>query len=491
MGADGPLLLGIDNGLTATKAALFDTAGRTVGLAHLPTHLTTSGRGFSEIGMSQLWDTTCAAVRQVLATTGTPANRVVAVGLSGHGNGLYRLDRAQRPIEPAFSSMDHRALAFTAALDPETEQALKHITLQKVWSGQPGSLLRWLRDHHPEDYHETGTAFLCKDWIRYCLTGELATDLTDVSAAGLFDNRNRRYSAEALALLKIPEAEAWLPPAFRSTDSVGRIRPDAAAATGLAAGTPVVGGLFDVAANPLGSGLVAEGQFCMVAGTWSINLALSRTPREPLAVRQCTLYGDDLHYSFIDSSATSASNLTWFLDKVLGGQCSYAEFGQAIERFAPHEVDSLFLPFVNGGLRDDDPGAMFLGLRAAQGRDELLRAIAEGIGLAHRYHIHNLRQEGLTGQHVLFTGGASRNEPWCRLMADILQLPLVVPACVETGALGASVVAAVGSGLFASVSAAVTEMVHVRSRYQPDANHSATYQDKFERFCAAISRLSP
>jgi len=235
---------------------------------------------------------------------------------------------------------------------------------------------------------------------------------------------------------------------------------------------------------------VDEGRFCTVGGTWSLNIALSRQPHIPTAIRQCTIYADETLYSNIDSSATSAANLEWLLRQAFGGGVTYADFERALTESQPTDTAPIFLPFVYGGLRDDDPGGGFLGLRSSHGRDDLLRAVAEGIAFAHRYHIENLRREGLTGDRVLFTGGASRNRPLCQLLADVLKLPVTVPASDETGALGASMVAAVGIGAFPHVRDAAAQMVRERETYRPKPDHSELHDRRYDRFLAALDWLS-
>ncbi|MBM4457611.1 MAG: carbohydrate kinase [Chloroflexi bacterium] len=484
------LLLGVDAGLTTIKAVLFDLDGQTVAVARVPTPLTADPTGRSEIDMAAQWDATCRAIRSALAQADADARQIAGIGLSGHGNGAYLLDRAGAALEPAISSMDHRALSLLKAVSPAVRAALRELTFQTLWSGQPGLILRWLRQHEPARYRQIGTVLFCKDWLRYCLTGVIATDVTDVSASGLYAVGARAYDATICELLGIPEARAWLPEARPSHQVIGPVTAAAAEQTGLAAGTPVVAGLFDVTANALGAGLVDEGRFCTVGGTWSLNIGLSRRPRVPTAIRQCTIYADEGLYSNIDSSATSAANLEWFHRRALGDGATYVDFERALTEARPAAAAPLFLPFVYGGLRDDDPGGGFLGLRSSHGRADLLIAVAEGIAFAHRYHIENLRREGLTGDRVLFTGGASRNAPLCQLLADILGLPVTVPASDETGALGAGMVAAVGIGAFPHVRAAAAQMAHERETYLPDPAVREHHDRRYGRFLAALDWLS-
>jgi L-xylulokinase len=484
------LLLGIDAGLTAIKAVLFDRTGQTVAVARVATPLVADSTGRSEINMAAQWAATCSAIRSALEQAGADAGQIAGIGVSGHGNGAYLLDRDGAALGPAISSMDHRALPILNAFAPAPRADLRELTLQTLWSGQPGMILRWLRQHEPARYRQIGAVLFCKDWLRYCLTGVLTTDFTDASASGLYAIRPRAYDPAIFDRLEIPEAGPWLPQVRPSDQVIGAVQAAAAQPTGLAAGTPVVAGLFDVTANALGSGLVDEGRFCAVGGTWSLNIALSRQPRVPVAIRQCTIYADETLYSYIDSSATSAANLEWFLRRVLGDNASYADLERALTATQPTDTAPLFLPFIYGGLRDDDPGAGFLGLRSSHTRADLLRAIAEGIAFAHRYHIENLRREGLSGNRVLFTGGASRNRPLCQTLTDVLQRPVTTPAAEETGALGAAIVAALGIGAYRSVKEAVGHLVHERDSFLPDPVRAETYARQYKRFLNALDWLS-
>ena len=369
------LLLGVDAGLTAIKAVLFDLSGRTIAVARASTPLVADATGRSEIDMAAQWGATCRAIRSALGQTGAHPGQIAGIGVSGHGNGAYLLDHGGAAVGPAVSSMDHRALPVLNAFDLTTRAALRNLTLQTLWSGQPGLILRWLRQNEPGRYEQIEALLFCKDWLRYCLTGVIASDYTDISASGLYAVQARAYDAVILELLGIAEARAWLPEVRPSHQVTGVVQAGAAEQTGLTAGTPVVAGLFDVTANTLGAGLTDEGQFCSVGGTWSLNVALSRDPRVPTAIRQCTIYADETLYSNIDSSATSAANLEWFLRRALGESVTYQDFERALSAAQPADTAPLFLPFVCGGLRDDDPGGSFLGLRSAHSRDDLLVAV--------------------------------------------------------------------------------------------------------------------
>jgi L-xylulokinase len=260
--------------------------------------------------------------------------------------------------------MDHRALPFLGTIPEDVQEWLRQATLQHLWEAQPGILLRWIKEFELDQYKKIAHILFCKDWIRFNLTGALGTEYSDISGGGLLNNTTRRYEMSILEALGIPEAFDCLPEIHASTTVVGKITPQAANCTGLLSGTPVVSGLFDVVANPIGSGLTAPGRLCSIMGTWNINVALSENPVIPTKIRQCTIFGDDRYYACIDSSTTSASNLEWVLKNVLHGSIGYEEFESIISHYKSGDLTLQFMPFLHGGLRPGNPGAAFIGLNS-------------------------------------------------------------------------------------------------------------------------------
>lgn len=481
-------LLGIDCGLTATKAVLYDLQGAQLGIASIPTQTVSTQAGYCEIDMDGQWGLCCSVIKEVLERTAIRPSDIAAIGTSAYGNGLHMLDRSGRPLGNGFTSMDHRAADLVAAFPEDRLPELKNLTLQNIWDGQPAMLAGWLKRHQPERYAQIGAILLCKDWIQYCLTGNISSEFTDISGAGVLNNTTKTYDDRILELLGVPELRDALPDVLESSEAAGTVTAEAVRQTGLTEGIPVVGGLFDLIANSIGSGLIRPGQLCTIAGTWNIYLALGTQPIVPDRSRQCTIYGDSDVFCYIDSSATSASNLEWFLAQILNGSCSYEEFEQVIA--APRNAEVFFLPFIHSGFRNEHPGAMFYGLKNIHGRDDMLRAIAEGIIFAHTYQLRNLEFDGVEhGDTVIFTGGASRNQAWCQMFADIMQLTVAVPAAEQTGTLGDCIVAGVGAGVFPSIRDAIAQMVSIREVYEPRPNYAEGYRKKYDRFVDLLNRM--
>ena len=475
------LFLGIDNGLTRIKTAIYSTDGNLLRSAYSPTRVTMEKGGKSEINMHEQWNGTISAIRSLFEDDQFSPNDIQCIGVSGFGNGLFALNAQGEVFQPAISSMDYRAEESLKALPIAEKEELTRLSLQKTWTGQTASILYWLKQHQPEVYASISTVFFCKDWIRYCLTGEISSDITDISASGLYNVRTKKYDDVIFNLLNISDIKNALPQIRSAYDIAGTLSKETALITGLVAGTPVISGAFDVASNALGSGLSEAGQFCTIMGTWNIGIGISDQPVQPEHIRQTILYADPQKYALVDSSATSTANLEWFLGNILHKPQNYTLFDQSIADTA-QENEIIFTPFINCGLGSDNPGCSIHNLRNYHEDTDVLRAIAEGILFAHRYHIENIQQEGLKLDSICVTGGGSKNPNWCQMLADILQTEVILPQSEETGILGNCILAATGIGCYANIDESIRAMTKIRHQFTPNANKHDYYKQKYEIF---------
>ena len=271
--------LGLDSGGTRTKAALFTAGGRELCSASVPGAVLSSRPGHAERDMEELWQSACEVIRRVVEKSGVRPEEVAALGICGHGKGLYLWGRDGRPARPGIVSADSRAYRYPELWRAEGRLELaRRRTLQDMLPCHPAALLAWLRDNEPQSFAEIRWVFSCKDYLRFRFTGEAAAELTDSSGSGLLDLRSRRYEPELLELFGLGEIRGALPPLADSGELCGRLSAGAARLCGLLPGTPVSGGMFDIDACALAAGLRGEGELCAVAGTWSINEYLSREP---------------------------------------------------------------------------------------------------------------------------------------------------------------------------------------------------------------------
>ena len=484
-------LLGIDNGATVAKVVIFDLHGHAIQSASEQTAAHYPQPGWTERSTELLWQSTAAAIRAVIGTAGIRPAQIIAIGTCGHGNGIYLLDRHGAPVRPGMLSMDTRATAVVADWQARgVFDAIWPRILQTPYAGQPPALLRWVKQHEPEIYARIGAALPAKDYIKYRLTSALTTDYSDVSATGLLDLRRRDYAPELLAAYGIAEIADALPPIIESCALAGRVTAAAARATGLAQGTPVVGGMFDVNAGVLGAGVIAPGQACVIAGTWSVNAVVTSAPiasRLPIF----NALNTPTTWLMIDASPTSTANLEWFVAQFCAeeraeaqarGVSIYQVCGEQIAAHAPASTSIIFHPFLYGSNVQSAARAGFYGLAGWHTRADMLRALYEGVVYGHLSQIENLLAAGARVDSVRLIGGGARSQLWAQMFADVLDLPLEVPQGSEIGARGAALCAGIGIGVYADYADAATRAVTIERMHAPDPAATARYRAAYAEY---------
>ena len=489
--------LGLDNGGTNTKAALFSQSGEQLAVASTATAALTEAPGFVERDMEEMWRDNCGVIRRVLA--GIDPGDVAGICLCGHGKGLY-LWGEDGPARRGILSADSRAWRYPLDWRADgTEEAAFRISCQHILACQPVSLLAWLRDNEPGTLERTRWVFSCKDYVRFRLTGEARAEITDWSGAGLMDLRARSFSPELLRLFGLEQIRSALPPLCGSLDIAGSVTEEAARATGLRAGTMVVAGMFDIDACALAVGVTDERDICMIAGTWSINEYLRREPVTDGSVLMNSLACIPGYYLVEESSPTSAGNNEWFLRQLLPevkaaaeerGESVYDVANRWAESFRPGDFVPVFLPFLTASNVDPRARAAFLGLNASQDRRHLLRAVYEGIAFSHRYHLEKLLASRPSGGGTIhLAGGAARSAVWTQMFADVCGLPVRTADVTETGALGCAVAAAAALGDYDGPAEAAARMCRLSAPVMPRPEAAAAYDKKYALYRKAIDCL--
>ncbi len=490
----GPVILSIDNGLTATKAVLFTLDGVEAATALEKTLVVDAGDR-SEIDMTQQWRRTASVIRQVVETAGIGADAIAAVGVSGHGAGLYSIDAAGDPVGRAFSSMDHRAQSIIDRWQAEGVSCYAR-TRHHPWAGQPVPQLAWLKRHDPETYTRIRWVLSAKNWTTYRLTGEPSGEVTDASNCGFMNLLSGTYDKVILETFGIADAFEKLPNLHRSSETVGTVTLRAADETGLKVGTPVTAGLFDVIACAAGGGVYDESRYSMIAGTWNINTAFERSLLPAESTVKCSLGADGAHFAFVESSATSACNLEWFVTQVMRRHDPtsptseiYHRMNHEIDAHTVQSADPFYLPFLYPSHLSPDVGGCFAGIRPEHDARHLAHAIYEGVVFAHRQHLDILRRNGMSKQSAVLSGGATNSPAWCRLFSAITGLSIETSRATQVGALGAAAIAAVGTGLHSGLPQAAAAMVRPGGRYEPADRESAIYQERYGRYLELIEVL--
>lgn len=274
--------IGIDNGGSAIKAAVFDESGRELSASQIQIPMDHPNPGFTERDPLAVWNGNCRVIRDAVAGAELSPREIKGVSVCGYGGGLGLLDSADTPVAPFIVSTDTRAQPL---LEEYTENGINsrlyQLTLQNLWAGQQAMLLPWLKKHRPDLLKQAAHMVSIKDYIRYRLTGVLATDYTDASCTNLFHIRNKEFDPEIFELLGIREYFSLASlPVLHSFETAGFITSEAAAQCGLTEGIPVAAGLYDVDSCCLASGILDSSCLCLITGTWSINEYLTNDLEE-------------------------------------------------------------------------------------------------------------------------------------------------------------------------------------------------------------------
>ena len=487
-----PVLLGLDAGQTMTKAALYTLDGNEVAAASQGTRMDSPRPRWAERDMDELWHQVCTAIGAVVTKAGT-AYEVVSVGVCGHNDGLYAIDAHGRPVRPAILAMDSRAHRESSHLSlGDAGAAALALTGQHPSPVSPAAVLRWLRTHEPAAYERTRWTLFCKDWIRFRLTGEVATDVTDASAA-FTDVITRQWSSAALQLFDLADAEGKLPVILDSEYIAGRVHAEAARLTGLTEGIPVIAGAHDVDAAAIGVDAISPGSASLVLGTYSINQVISdRLVPDPRW--QARSFIQPVRWLHMSTSPAGASCLNWAM-RLLG---PWGPNGEPDPRAAITEAVSridrpdtpLFLPFLYGSPHGPDLEGAWLGMRGRHDRGDLLAAVLEGVAFNHRTHMEPLRQAFDLHHPVRVCGGGARSAAWTQILADVLDQPVEVTNSAEAGTRGVAMLAGVGIGAFTDLAQAARHWVQVVRSQHPRPSHTYIRAERYRHYRHAVGQLS-
>jgi L-xylulokinase len=489
-----PSLLGIDSGLTVTKAVIFDVDGTPLAVARRRVTQFIPKARHIERDMDELWSATADAIREAITLSNRPASDIQGVAATAHGDGIYLLDRERKPLGRAILSLDSRAGAVVDQwLESDIADRAIELTGQIPHVSAPSALLAWIRQQEAERFSRIGHFMSCKDWLRFCLTGVIGTDRTEASTS--FTNvKTQDFSQDALRLFGLQDLAHALPPASRSDEIVGRVTREAAGLTGLAEGTPVVAGLHDVTASALGAGGYAKGVVAVIAGTYSINETLSSEPR----VDRRWFCRNGISpgiWNSMSISPASTANYDWFLDKLCAGE---RKEGSSIHALLAPEIDAafarpstaLFHPYLFGSPYGAAASAGFFGLGGWHDRGDMLRAVLEGIAFNHRIHVDALR-DGFAFEEARLAGGVSRNPLVVQMFADVLGMPVTVTETDEAAAWGAALCAGAGARVYTDPRSDPRDVARIAKTCRPDAARRAEYEARYRVFREIADAMTP
>lgn len=483
------LWLGIDCGGSWLKAGLYDQFAHEIAIVRQPLTLITPKPGWAERDMQQLWRCCVDAIAQLITDNQIDHKHIKGVGISAQGKGLFLLDKQGQPLGNAILSSDRRALKIVSDwTQQQIPEQLYPYTRQTLWTGHPVSLLRWLKQHDPQRYQRIGCVMMTHDYLRWRLTGQQACEESNISESNLYNMLNGDWDAGLAQMLDITEITDCLPDIVGSAQICGYITPDAAASSGLMAGTPVVGGLFDVVATALCAGLHDESVLNAVMGTWAVTSGITRGLGEQEALPY--IYGRYIkpdYYIVHEASPTSSANLEWLCAQ--WGGITFADINQQLATLPKAASDILFMPFLYGSNAGLEMTSGFYGLQSLHQREHLLQAVYEGVIFSHMTHLHRMRQRFHNVSGLRVTGGPTHSSLWMQMLADVSGLPVSLPQITEAGCLGAAMAAQVGTEAWPDFDTAQQQLPPVRETLWPDMAARGDYQRKYQRYQLLVSAI--
>jgi xylulokinase len=468
------ITLGIDIGTSGTKTLAIDERGTILASATAEYPCDHPRPGWSEQHPDLWWDATVETIGRVLASGKVRAEDVAGIGLSGQMHGSVFLDDAGAVIRPALLWNDQRTAAECREIEERAggREPLVRMVANPALTGFTAPKLLWVRRHEPKNWERVRQVLLPKDYVRYRLTGTYATEVSDASGTLMLDVANRRWSRELLEKLQLDPG--LLPPCYESPEVSARMSAIAAAATGLKAGTPVVGGGGDQPAGAVGNGIVRQGVVSATMGTSGVVFAhADELGFDPLGRLQRGCHAVPGAWHVMGVVLAAGGSFQWFRNELGKAEVALAKQRGDDPYFlltaeaalaGPGAEGLFFLPYLTGERTPHfDPEARggWIGLTVRHGRPHLIRSLLEGATFAMRDSLELIREMGVAIEQVRVSGGGARNPLWRQIQADIYGSDVHMTNSSEGPAFGVALLAQVGTGGFSSVPEACDATIRV------------------------------
>ncbi len=482
-------LLGIDIGTSGTKTLVCDEKGRVLATAVAEHPISTPRPGWSEQDPRDWWRAACSATKAVLKKAKVKGSDITGIGLSGQMHGSVFLGDGPEPLRPAILWNDQRTGEQCAQISEKAggRKALIQLVANPALTGFTAPKILWVREHEPRVYARTRHILLPKDYVRYRMTGDYATEVSDASGTLLLNVKERTWSKRLLSLLEI-DAD-WLPRLHESPEITGQLTPEAARAMGLKAGTPVVGGAGDQAAGAVGNGIVTSGIVSAALGTSGVMFAHADRPKlDPRGRVHTMCHAVPDKWCAFGCMLSAGGSFQWFRNQLGQSEIEAARrrrvdpYALLVQQAAEAPLGSeglFFLPYLTGErCPHPDPAARggWVGLTARTTRPMLIRSLLEGVTFGMRDALEILRAMDLPIRQVRATGGGARSDFWRHLQADIYNLPIVLTNADEGPAYGVALLAGVGTGVWKSVEEACRRCIRPTERITPNRRNVRAYE---------------
>jgi len=490
------LLLGIDVGTGGSRAVVINETGQIVASAtveHEP--FASPLTGWAEQDPDDWWRASVAAIREVVSRDNARSEDIAAVGLSGQMHGSVLLNERDEVVRPALIWCDQRTDKQCEQLTQQigAEQLIK-LTCNPALTGFTLPKMLWVRDNEPEAWQQVRSVLLPKDYVRFRLTGDKATDVADASGTLLLNVAERKWSDEMLAATEIDVS--LLPTVFESPEITGTISSSAAELTGLRAGTPVVGGAGDQAGGAVGIGIVQPGAVSATIGTSGVVFAATNSPAlDPKGRVHTFCHAVPGRWHVMGVTQGAGLSMRWFRDQFGAGMGEGDPYDRMTEEAAQVESGSnglLWAPYLMGERTphlDPHARAALVGLTASHTRAHVIRAIMEGVAFSLRDSFEIFNEMQVPVETIRLGGGGARSALWRQIQADIYGRAVATVEAEEGAAYGVAMLAGVGVRTWPSVDAACAAVVRTRDRVEPEAKSKKTLDRQYKTYQAMYPAL--
>lgn len=494
-------LIGVDLGTSGTKTVLFAEDGSVVASCTIEYPLYQLQNGWAEQDPLDWWNAVCGTTKAVIAKAGISASEIKGVGLSGQMHGLVMLDKSGNVLRKSIIWCDQRTAKECDEITQKVgAENLIKITANPALTGFTASKIMWVKNNEPEIYEKCAHILLPKDFIRYKLTGEFATEVSDASGMQLLDVPNRKWSEQVLDALQIDKA--LLGKVYESPEITGKITKAASDLSGLAEGTVVVGGAGDNAAAAVGTGTVLDGKAFTTIGTSGVVFAhtskLSIDPKGRVHTFCCAVPGA---WHVMGVTQGAGLSLKWFRDNFCHEEMiaaagmkkdPYFLMDKQAEEIPIGSDRLLYLPYLMGERTphlDPNCRGVFFGLSAMHTRQHLLRAVMEGVTFSQRDSVEVLREMGVSINEMLACGGGGSSALWRQMLADVYGCPVKTVVSKEGPALGVAILAGAGTGVYSSVQDGCAAVIKTNPPQNPISQNSAEYEKFYNVYRALYPAL--
>ena len=483
-------LIGLDIGTTGAKGIVITQEGQTRASAVAEYSLSTPKPNWAEQDPEDWWNATLKVLMSLAASLGPRKSEIKAIGFSGQMHSLVLLDSQAQVLRPSILWCDTRTDVQCKRINETIgEENLRNLVANPALEGFTLPKILWVREHEPEIYNRIAKVLLPKDYIRFRLSGEFATDVSDAAGTLMFDVASRKWSAPVLSQFAIPSS--WLPPVFESIDVVGRLNRSMSEMTGLPEGIPLVAGGADNACGAVGCGVVKEEIVLASIGTSGVVLAPSSKPRTDPAMRAHTFCHSVSHMWYVMGVTLMAGGaFRWYRD-TFTNENGYEQLTEEAATVPPGSEGLFFLPYLNGERtphRSASARGSFVGATIRHKRKHFSRAVLEGITFAMRDSLEIIRHLGIPIRQIRVTGGGAKSRFWRQLQADVYGSEVAMVNSDEGPAFGAALIAGVGAGVYTSISEAVEGIVSVAETIQP-TEESSIYDERYQTFISLYPAL--